>query len=894
MGNVMSEMKNKIMLLDGHSLLNRAFYGLPNLTNAEGVHTNAVLGFLNIMLRYVEEEKPTHLLVAFDRKEPTFRHLQYKEYKGNRSPMPAELVEQVPITKEVLGTMDIPVVTQAGIEADDILGTISKEAEESGYDVVVVSGDRDLLQLATSRVKIKIPKTRGGKTVTEDYYDKDVTELYGVTPKEFIDMKGLMGDSSDNIPGVPGIGEKTASRIIQEYHSIENAYEHADSLKPKRASNNLKEYYEQAIMSKELATIRLDCDLEYRFRDAKIGSLFTKDAYQMFKKLELKSLLKYFDEAETKTELLSLEVTSDLTRVEEIFTEAAREELVSYAVIASDFGPEHDGCCRGMKVLSLSWAEKTALMVPGGFVTQDLLRERVLGLLEAGVSMVFLDYKQALHDDERIRIREDQIDDAGIMAYLLNPLQSAYDYEDLARDYLDVLLPSRKEILGKSSLEDSFDVANVRHQQLAGYLSAVPLRTKNILSEKLKEMNMTELYEQIEKPVIATLYDMEKYGITVQKDALAEYGSHLSGRIESLEKDIYQEAGKKFNINSPKQLGAVLFEDLKLPFAKKTKTGYSTNADILNKLKDDYPVVDHVLEYRQLTKLKSTYADGLAAFIESDNKIHSVFHQKVTATGRLSSSDPNLQNIPIRVPLGREIRKVFVPQAGYHFVSADYSQIELRVLAHMADDANLIEAYHHGADIHAITASQVFGVPLSEMTPLLRRNAKAVNFGIVYGISAFGLGEDLQISRKEAESYIKKYFDTYPGIKAYLDGSVEYAKQHGYVRTMYQRIRPIPELKSSNFMQRSFGERAAMNSAIQGSAADIIKIAMIRVSRRLREENLQSRLILQIHDELLIETKDEETDEVKRILTEEMMGAAPLRVPLNIDIEEGSNWYEAK
>ena len=842
-------MSDKIMLLDGHSLLNRAFYGLPDLTNAEGKHTNAVLGFLNIMLRYVEEEKPTHLLVAFDRKEPTFRHIKYKEYKGTRKPMPAELHEQVPLMKEVLKTMEIPIITQAGIEADDILGTIGKEAEEAGFDVAIVSGDRDLLQLATKKVKVKIPKTKASGTVTEDYYEDDVRELYGVSPTEFIDMKGLMGDTSDNIPGVPGIGEKTAAKIIKEYHSIENAHDHIEEIKPARAKNNLQEYYEQAIMSKDLATIKKDCDLSYDFKDAKIGTLFTKG------------------------------------EVENIFSSIKKSGQAGLGVIGVS------GNCKG---ISLTWKEGTVLALIGGFVTEDYLKEKIVELLKEGTELIVLDYKALLHFVEKVREYESQIQDVGIQAYLLNPLQSAYDYEDIARDYLRQMLPSRKEICGKKAIEEVFEAEEEKTVQMAAYLSYVPFHAYPLVFEKLKEQEMEELYLTIERPTVATLYDMEKYGITVEKDALKEYGDQLIGRIEELEQNIYEKAGKTFNINSPKQLGVILFEDLKMPFAKKTKTGYSTNADILEKLAPDYPIVSEILEYRQLTKLKSTYADGLAAFIQEDGKIHSIFHQKVTATGRLSSSDPNLQNIPIRMPLGRAIRKVFVPDPGYVFVSADYSQIELRVLAHMAGDEHLIDAYRHGEDIHRMTASQVFGVPFEEVTPLLRRSAKAVNFGIVYGISAFGLSQDLKISRKEASEYINKYFATYPGIKTYLDGNVAFAKKEGYVKTLYGRIRPIPELSSSNFMQRSFGERVAMNSSIQGTAADIIKIAMVRVSKRLQEENLESRLILQIHDELLIETKENERKEVRKILEEEMMGAAQLKVPLSIDIEEGKTWYEAK
>lgn len=877
--------ENKIMLLDGHSLLNRAFYGLPDLTNAEGKHTNAVLGFLNIMLRYMEEEKPTHLLAAFDRKEPTFRHLRFKEYKGTRKPMPAELHEQVPLMKEVLASMGIPVVTQAGIEADDILGTIGREAEAAGFSVVIVSGDRDLLQLATDHTKIKIPKTKAGGTVTEDYYASDVEKLYGVTPTEFIDMKGLMGDSSDNIPGVPGIGEKTAAKLIQGYHSIENAHAHIEEVKPAKARNNLEEYYEQALLSKELATIKTDCALEYHFRDAVAGDIFTKEAYHLFKKLELKSLFKYFEEEQKEKNELNVTVTGELAEADTVFAAAGEEKVVGLGLIGSS------GTCRG---ISLSWEDHTTLLLTGGMLTEGQLADCLLELLKKGVTFAVPDYKALLHFDGRFREYEEQIEDVGLLAYLLNPLQSAYDYDDIARDYLDMVVPSRKEVCGKEDLAAVFSADNEKAVNLVGLLSFVPWKAYPVLRNRVAEQGMEELYLQIERPTTATLYDMERYGISVEKEALVEYGQQLTGRISELEDSIHAQAGKDFNINSPKQLGVILFEDLKMPYAKKTKTGYSTNADILEKLAPDYPIVSDILEYRQLTKLKSTYADGLAAFIGEDGKIHGVFHQKVTATGRLSSSDPNLQNIPIRMPLGRAIRKVFVPEPGYVFVSADYSQIELRVLAHMADDQNLIDAYRHNADIHTATASQVFGVPVEEVTPLLRRSAKAVNFGIVYGISAFGLSQDLNVSRKEANEYIERYFATYPGIKTYLDGNVAFAKEHGYVKTLYGRIRPIPELSSSNFMQRSFGERAAMNSSIQGTAADIIKIAMIRVSRRLREEGLASRLILQIHDELLIETKEEEKEEVYKILKEEMMGAALLRVPLIVDIEEGNNWYEAK
>ena len=884
-------MADKIMLLDGHSLMSRAFFGLPALSNSAGQYTNAILGFLNIMLRYIEEEQPTHLLVAFDRKEPTFRHLTYKEYKGTRKPMPTELIEQVPRMKEILGAMEVPVVTQAGIEADDILGTIGSEAEKAGFDVVIVSGDRDLLQLATDKVMIKIPRTKGGKTVTEDYFREDFIQLYGITPTEFIDMKGLMGDTSDNIPGVPGIGEKTAAKIIKDYHTIENAYAHVEEIKPAKARNNLKEYYDQALLSKDLAAIRTDCDLEYTFTDARIGNLFNARAYTLFKELELNSLLKYFETEDRGSESATIRIIRTRAEAEKSINDIKQEDRAGLAVIEEERSKTGEHTFEG---ISVTCSEGTFLILRSNEVTLDMLRSYVKDLLSSGIHLDLLDYKACLHFDEEMAVYEDRIDDIGIQAYLLDPLRSDYDYDVIAKDHLDRLLPSRKELLEKMSLAQAVSEGKEGGISCAGYLSSVPFMASEITRGKLKDRAMEHLYEEIEKPLVRSLYDMEKYGITVKKESLREYGEKLAGKIEELEEKIYAQAGKKFNLNSPKQLGVVLFEDLRMPYAKKTKTGYSTNADILEKLAPQYPIVTDILNYRQMAKLKSTYADGLAAYIREDGKIHGVFHQKVTATGRLSSSDPNLQNIPIRMDLGREIRKVFVPEEGKIFISADYSQIELRVLAHMAKDEQLIRAYQENRDIHTTTASQVFGVPMEEVTPLLRRSAKAVNFGIVYGISAFGLSQDLNITRKEAQDYIDRYFLTYPGIKAYLEGSVAYAKEHGYIKTLYGRIRPIPELSSSNFMQRSFGERAAMNSAIQGTAADIIKIAMINVSRRLRNENLRSKLILQIHDELLIEAPHEEEEEIRRILTEEMTGAADLLVPLNIDIQSGETWYDAK
>lgn len=871
-------MSEKIVLIDGHSILNRAFYGLPDLTNAEGLHTNAIYGFLTIMFKILEEEKPEYLTVAFDVHAPTFRHEMYDAYKGTRKPMADELRQQVPVIKEVLGAMGIKTIEQAGLEADDLLGTISRRSEERGMEVSVISGDRDLLQLATEHVKIRIPKTRQGRTEVEDYYSEDVKNRYQVTPLEFIDLKALMGDTSDNIPGVPSIGEKTAARIITKYHSIENAYAHVEELKPPRASKALKEHWELAVMSKTLATIEVHADFAYDFEEARLGNIYTEEAYAYFQRLQFKNLLSKFDVTAPANSVEDhFRVIESKTEAMEIFRKAAQADCVGAAIfkdlenvlplfvqeagvggIALSFSQEDILCIRCHAELSGEWllnelemlAEKT-----GRFVVFDLKAQ-----------MEFLKIQ-----------RKDNCFDATVAAYLLNPLKSDYTYEDVAREQLDLILEDKTDLTTKACYE-----------AYTAYASSAKLE------KRLKEDGLWSLFEEIEMPLVFTLYDMEKNGVKVEAEALKLYGDQLGDKIVELEKEIYEDANETFNINSPKQLGVVLFENMKIPGGRKTKTGYSTAADVLEKLAPEYPIVAKILEYRQLTKLKSTYADGLAGYIQEDGRIHGKFNQTVTATGRISSTEPNLQNIPVRVELGRMIRKVFVPEEGYVFVDADYSQIELRVLAHCSGDEQLIKAYREEADIHRITASQVFHVPFDEVTDLQRRNAKAVNFGIVYGISSFGLSQDLSITRKEAAKYIEDYFHTYPGIKAFLDDAVAHAKENGYVKTLFGRRRPVPELASSNFMQRSFGERVAMNAPIQGTAADIMKIAMIGVNKRLKEQKLKSRLVLQVHDELLIEAHHAEIAIVKEILREEMEQAASLDVPLEIDMHTGKNWYEAK
>lgn len=875
---------NKLLLIDGNSIMNRAFYGIPDMTTNDGRHTNAIYGFLNIILKVIEEEQATHICVAFDLKKKTFRHEMYEAYKGTRKGMPEELHEQMPRIKEILQAMHIRIVEQEGFEADDLIGTLSKKGEREGFAVTILSGDRDLLQLATDTVLVRIPKTKHGKTEVEDYYAKNVVETYGVTPLIFIDMKGLMGDTSDNIPGVPGIGEKTAAKLLAEYGDLDGVYAAVDSMKASRMKQNLIENKDLAYLSKTLATIKLDCPIPFEFSEATYHDPFNAEAYTLFEDLELKSFYKRFS-VEKKEELtFETVLIDDIDGYNALLAKLQKAKEVSFAWITQD------GEALGVAVcMDLEHVYLIRFMM---FITEAMVADNLLALSrDYQVQLACMHVKKLLpfldfHE-------EDAVFDAGLAAYLLQPNQSEYEYDTLAKVYLDVTLPSEKEMLGKEKL-GYFSFEDERVQKWMAYQAIVPYKIKSVLREKLKETGMESLYDEMELPCLYALYEMEKNGIRVDGEALHQYGKKLRTRIEELTAEIHAMAGEEFNINSPKKLGEILFEKLGLKNGKKTKTGYSTSAEVLEKLKNAHPIIPKILEYRQLTKLNSTYAEGLAGYIRADGRIHGKFHQTVTVTGRISSADPNLQNIPTRMPLGREIRKVFIPEEGSVFVDADYSQIELRVLAHMSGDAALIAAYQADEDIHAITASQVFDVPLDQVDSTLRRKAKAVNFGIVYGISSFGLGQDLDISRKEAEGYIEKYFATYGKVKEFLDRTVEDAKKNGYTVTMFGRRRPIPELASSNFMTRSFGERAAMNAPVQGTAADIIKIAMVRVNRRLKEEHLQSKLVLQIHDELIIETKKEELEIVQKILVEEMMHAADLAVPLLVDANVGDSWFDAK
>lgn len=874
-------MKEKILLIDGHSILNRAFFGIPDLTNSEGLHTNGIYGFLMILFKVLEEENPTHLTVAFDVHAPTFRHKMYEAYKGTRKPMAEELRQQVPVMKQVLQAMGIYMVEKEGLEADDVIGTLSRTCEDRGLEVTVLSGDRDLLQLATESIKIRIPKTKGGKTEVEDYYAKDVQERYQVTPEEFVDMKALMGDTSDNIPGVPGIGEKTAAKLIGKYHNIETAWEHRQEIRPERIANLLTENWEQALLSKRLAAICTEAELAFAPEDARMGDLYTKEAYALFQRLQFKNLLSRFDLPHEETDLEAGFVRlTGKQEAEELFQKAFQSDRVG-VVIQKDAINDLPLFAGRKEIAGIGLCfsdDQTYYIEIGKEMEKSWAMDRLRKLSDETKSLAMFDIKENLPDF--FPEKQEVCFDLMVAAYLLDPLKNRYSLEEIGREYLELLYEEEKEE-GRKWITCCHD-AFVAYQ-------AVP-----VLQDRLKKEQMEELFRKIEMPLVFTLYDMEQNGVKIAAKELKEYGEKLAGKIRQLEEEIYEEAGEKFNINSPKQLGVILFEHMRIPGGRKTKTGYSTAADVLEKLALDYPFVNKILEYRQYAKLKSTYADGLAAFIREDGRIHGKFNQTIAATGRLSSTEPNLQNIPVRMELGRMIRKAFIPEKGFVFVDADYSQIELRILAHCSEDEHLIAAYKEAKDIHRATASQVFGVPFEEVTEELRRNAKAVNFGIVYGISSFGLSQDLSITRKEADAYIKGYFKTYPGIKRFLDDCVSQAKEKGYAVTLLGRRRPVPELTSKNFAQRNFGERVAMNAPIQGAAADIMKIAMIGVNTRLKEEGLRSRLVLQVHDELLIETKEEEVETVKRILEEEMGQAVSLRVPLEIDINVGDNWYEAK
>lgn len=887
------------MLVDGNSIINRAFYGVPLLSNSEGIYTNGVYGFLNILFKLLEEDQPDYIAVAFDLKAPTFRHEVFQEYKGNRKGMPEELKPQIPLLKDILDAMGIKRLEKEGYEADDILGTVAKRAEEQGMQPIIVSGDRDLLQLATEQIKIRIPKTKKGGTEIEDYYAKDLIEKIGVTPLEYIDVKALMGDSSDNIPGVPGIGEKTAIKIIQQYHNIENAIAHADEIKPSRASENLKTYQEQARQSKFLATICTQVPIEFDWEQFKLDSIMNLRVYEIFKQLEFKSFLDRFSMLqETNSVSMNTHLSEVLYRavdskeafekvVEEIF-EAGKFSFIIFSENHKPIG------------ISFCYADTKGVWVGS---SDEFSIEEIMALAKPLFESIETEKiahhaKNAMHILKHFGITlRNLVFDTMIGGYVLNPTKETYEYDDLAQEFLGQTFPSEEEILGKGKSKKS--IMNLEEKDRTSFTAGqayIIYHAEKQIKQKLKENNQEQLYYEIEHPLIEVLFSMEEYGFKIDTQRLKEYVDELEEKIELLTKEIYEIAGEEFNINSPKQLGVILFEKLMLPMGKKTKTGYSTAAEVLEKLRAEHIIIEKILEYRQLVKLKTTYGDGLFAVVNQETqKIHSTFNQTITATGRISSTEPNLQNIPIKLEMGRKIRKVFIPSdEEYLLLDADYSQIELRVLAHIAKDETLIRAFRTGEDIHKLTASQVFKVPLDEVTPRQRSNAKAVNFGIVYGIGAFSLSQDLNISRKEAEAYIEGYFEKYPNVRKYMDETIKQARELGYVTTLFGRRRVIPDINSTNFARRSFGERVAMNTPIQGTAADIIKIAMIKVFNKLKEKNLKSRLILQVHDELLIEVHKDEIEEVKQILKYEMEHAVSLDVPLDVDMHLGKTWFDTK
>lgn len=937
-------MSEKLVLIDGHSILNRAFYGMPDLTNSKGVHTGAVYGFLNIMFRILDEEKPDYLTVAFDVHAPTFRHKAYSDYKGTRHPMPEELTAQVPLIKEVLHAMDVFTIEQEGLEADDIMGTLAKRAQKAGMEVSLVSGDRDLLQISDDHILIRIPKTKKGITTIENYYPADVQEALGVSPLEFIQVKALQGDTADNIPGVPKVGPKTATELIQRYKTVAGVYDHLDEITKKALHENLANNRDKADLSLFLATIKTDCELTVDMDKAKVTNFYTTAAYELFTELGFKRLLSRFDQETTQTATTAqtkFEYSLITTRkeAEKVFTlsEHAQEIAVhpifdvphlklpdellglalafnkkAYFIVVNGTG-KADQPAVPLGQLTFDFgggdaldeaAESAAKAAAADVITSDYLRERLKSLrLLAREGKMRLDVFHLKTQYPFWNIEEHEFNqgidltgfrDLLLEAYLLNPLKNDYEPENIASEYAGETIVGKKQLLDKSTFAQKFDTDREEVASFAAHIAWSLLAAADPIGQKLEEEGMKELYEKMELPLSYILFDMQRIGIRILPDRLKAYGDQLVGRITELEEKIHEAAGEEFNIASPKQLGEILFEKMHLPGGKKTKTGYSTAADVLEKLAPDYPIVNEILEYRGLTKLKSTYADGLAAYIADDSRIHTTFHQTITATGRLSSADPNLQNIPMRTELGRAIRKVFVPGDGWKFMDADYSQIELRILASLSGDEALIEAFNENRDIHRTTASKVFHVPFDEVTPVQRRDAKAVNFGIVYGISSFGLSQNLSISRQQAAEYINEYFNMFPGIKSFLDGLVLSAKENGYSVTMFQRRRPIPELKNSNFMQRQFGERVAMNAPIQGTGADIIKIGMIRVWEGLHRAGLKSRLILQIHDELLIEVAPGEDAAVEKILVDGMTGAANLKVRLDVDAHEGTDWFEAK
>ena len=901
----------KIVLIDGNSILNRAFYGIMGnkmLTTPDGKYTNAVYGFLAILFKVLEDIEPEYLMVTFDLKAPTARHKLYDGYKATRKGMPNELAEQMPILKDILKSMNIKVIEKEGYEADDVLGTMAKRAEKDGFDVTIVSGDRDTFQLTSNRVKVRIPHTKMGKTETETFGREEVLKKYGVTPKQLIEVKGLQGDTSDNIPGVPGIGEKTALELVKKYKTIDGIYEAIekgeDDLKPK-AKERLLENKELAMLSRTLGTINLEVPIEENLEEFKIKDWNKEEVFSKFKELNFN---RFIDRFNLKSEEGPKQNLAELFEIKTLNTQNEIKDLLEKIQNKLVF------------MLGTEKVEQENLIIKKQIKSIYIYIDDTVYEIKFNTNEEFISYFKTIFENENIQkysyslnetyvllmqngiyLKEIKFD-TEIAAYLLNPSNGKYKLDELANQYLSIDIPEYLEFVGAKQQKEtqmtlfSQDEINVDFEK---YQNAIYMYTiaklAEIMNKKLEEINSLKLFENIEMPLIKVLAEMQYEGIYVDKQELVSFGVKLKEDIEVIKQEIYKLAGEEFNINSTLQLGNILFEKLKLPVYKKTKKGYSTDVDILEKLKPEHPIIEKILEYRGFMKLNSTYIEGLIVYInEYTHKIHSYFHQTITATGRISSTEPNLQNIPTRAEQGKQIKKAFKAQEGNIFIDADYSQIELRILAHISNDTNMREAFLNEEDIHKQVASKVFNVPLEEVTKEQRTAAKAVNFGIVYGISGFGLAEQLGISRKKAEQYIEQYLEKYKGVKEFMDRIVEKAKEQGYVETLFHRRRYIPELSSNNYMVRQFGARAAMNTPIQGTAADIMKIAMIEVNKKLEEEKLNAKLILQIHDELLIECKIEEKEEVKKILKESMENAVKLSIPLEVEVSEADNWYDVK
>ncbi len=897
---------SKLIVVDGNSIVNRAFYGIMGskmLQTADGTYTNAVYGFLAILFKELEEINPDYMAVAFDLKAPTARHKMYEGYKANRKGMPDELAAQMPILKNVLRAMNITIIEKEGFEADDILGTLSVMAEKQGIDVALLTGDRDSFQLATDKVSIYIPRTKNGKTETDIFDRNKVLEVYGVEPKQMIEVKGLQGDTSDNIPGVPGIGEKTALSIVKEYGTIEKLYEMieagTDSLKGKQREK-IAENKELAVLSKTLGTINLEAPVEKEINDLKIQEWNKAEVLRIFKELRFNRYIERFklNENIENAEDINNEQNTKIEFEKEVISEEnfkeledkIKEEKIIYFYIETkeDINSIIKKSIKSISIYIKSENKVYDMMISNCKILKSIFENESILKCSYDLKEVYILALEAGIEPKNFMF------DIRIAGYLLNSVSNLYTIPDLMNQYLEkvVEIPEEKQVQ-----MNLFEIASPEEKvdERASIYAYSIGNLQEVLKKELEKNEMLELFNNIEMPVLEVLADMQYRGMYVDKEELIKYGDELKVKLEELTKTIHELAGEEFNINSPKQLGEILFEKLKLPVVKKTKSGYSTDVDTLEKLQSEHEIIDYILDYRQLAKLNSTYVEGLIPYINKNtDRIHSYFHQTVTATGRISSTEPNLQNIPTRIEIGKKLRKVFKPAESKVFLDADYSQIELRILAHVSKDEIMIDNFNNDEDIHAQAASRVFGVPIDEVTKELRSKAKAVNFGIVYGISDFGLAGQIHSSRKEAKQYIEQYLEKYHGIREFMTTAIEDAKEKGFSATMYNRRRYIPELKSKNFMVRKFGDRVAMNTPIQGSAADIMKIAMINVYRKLKEENLNSKLVLQVHDELLIETDISEKDRVKEILIFGMESAAKLLVPLKVEVEEGKNWYDAK